>query len=71
MGLRWCDSPESCVVFFICGFLTEINADWGVIAGFLKAPFALVDLTAQGPLLQRLIEIEVIDAPAAITVPSP
>ena len=36
MGLRWCDSPETFVVFFLCGFLSEINADWGVIAGFLK-----------------------------------
>ena len=55
MGLRWCDSPETFVVFFICGFITEINAHRGVIAGFLKAPFALVDLTAQGSLLQRFI----------------
>ena len=69
MGLRWCELPEA-VVVFLCCLITEINAHRGVIAGFLKAALAFVDFTAQGPLLQRLIEIEVIDAPAAIAVPS-
>ena len=69
MGLRWFELPEALVVVFE-DLISEVNADWGVIAGFLQAPFALVDLTAQGSLLQRLIEIEVIDAPAAIAVPS-
>ena len=68
--LRWCDSPEAFVVFFLCGFITKIHAHWSVIAGLLEAPFAFVDLTAQGALLQRLIEIEVIDALAAIAIPS-
>ena len=64
-------SEQQLIAVVFRQLVAEVNTHGGMVAGFFAAALFFVDLAAQGALLQFLADVEVIDAPTAVSVPGP